>query len=303
MQIAEKIIHDAKISTYFNFVFEKGEHRGESYDVDMQEPCKNPLCTCSDMIFTIRDPGEREKIAYRFSLEIEKKNISNPKQYPLPVIDANFAKAFMSELTSDDWQALDSLHRSLKGRLSDNPANVEALEVDFSNLVLEIEQQSAMVTYHEFFPYANPLIFTFEGKEYNVDEQYCIASHCNCRSVLLCIYPLFSEDNTSEPVKLKCFFHYDYAKETFKDETEGKDGKPVDKEFDAALLAAFKAQFPAYRTLLKTRHRTLRTLYASFREKQNAKMQQAMLVGNVGRNDPCPCGSGKKYKKCCMGKA
>jgi uncharacterized protein len=22
-------------------------------------------------------------------------------------------------------------------------------------------------------------------------------------------------------------------------------------------------------------------------------------VGKVGRNDPCPCGSGKKYKKCC----
>jgi uncharacterized protein len=22
-------------------------------------------------------------------------------------------------------------------------------------------------------------------------------------------------------------------------------------------------------------------------------------VGKIGRNDPCPCGSGKKYKKCC----
>ena len=22
----------------------------------------------------------------------------------------------------------------------------------------------------------------------------------------------------------------------------------------------------------------------------------------VGRNDPCPCGSGKKYKKCCLNK-
>jgi uncharacterized protein YecA (UPF0149 family) len=21
---------------------------------------------------------------------------------------------------------------------------------------------------------------------------------------------------------------------------------------------------------------------------------------SVGRNDPCPCGSGKKYKKCCI---
>ena len=25
--------------------------------------------------------------------------------------------------------------------------------------------------------------------------------------------------------------------------------------------------------------------------------------GAVGRNDPCPCGSGKKYKKCCELKA
>ena len=23
----------------------------------------------------------------------------------------------------------------------------------------------------------------------------------------------------------------------------------------------------------------------------------------VGRNEPCPCGSGKKYKKCCLNKA
>ncbi|MEW5760915.1 MAG: SEC-C metal-binding domain-containing protein, partial [Candidatus Thermoplasmatota archaeon] len=22
----------------------------------------------------------------------------------------------------------------------------------------------------------------------------------------------------------------------------------------------------------------------------------------IGRNEPCPCGSGKKYKKCCLGK-
>ncbi|MDP4021838.1 DUF1186 domain-containing protein [Methylobacterium sp. NEAU 140] len=26
-------------------------------------------------------------------------------------------------------------------------------------------------------------------------------------------------------------------------------------------------------------------------------------VKDVGRNDPCPCGSGKKFKKCCLGKA
>jgi uncharacterized protein YecA (UPF0149 family) len=26
------------------------------------------------------------------------------------------------------------------------------------------------------------------------------------------------------------------------------------------------------------------------------------VEAKVGRNDPCPCGSGKKYKKCCMSK-
>jgi len=26
-----------------------------------------------------------------------------------------------------------------------------------------------------------------------------------------------------------------------------------------------------------------------------------IMSGNkIGRNDPCPCGSGKKFKKCCL---
>jgi len=29
---------------------------------------------------------------------------------------------------------------------------------------------------------------------------------------------------------------------------------------------------------------------------------QRQTQHKIGRNDPCPCGSGKKYKKCCMGK-
>src|SRR5699024_8088596 len=32
------------------------------------------------------------------------------------------------------------------------------------------------------------------------------------------------------------------------------------------------------------------------------KRQLAEGKVKVGRNDPCPCGSGKKYKKCCLGK-
>ena len=34
----------------------------------------------------------------------------------------------------------------------------------------------------------------------------------------------------------------------------------------------------------------------------DAPIEQAHSSGSIGRNDPCSCGSGKKYKKCC-GKA
>jgi SWIM/SEC-C metal-binding protein len=27
-----------------------------------------------------------------------------------------------------------------------------------------------------------------------------------------------------------------------------------------------------------------------------------VAISKVGRNDPCPCGSGLKHKKCCLGK-
>lgn len=30
--------------------------------------------------------------------------------------------------------------------------------------------------------------------------------------------------------------------------------------------------------------------------------QQRALRSQAGRNDPCPCGSGKKFKKCCLDK-
>jgi hypothetical protein len=40
---------------------------------------------------------------------------------------------------------------------------------------------------------------------------------------------------------------------------------------------------------------------ASFRDDGTVRGATVRKVGTeTGRNDPCPCGSGKKYKKCCM---
>ena len=54
----------------------------------------------------------------------------------------------------------------------------------------------------------------------------------------------------------------------------------------------------------------------AFQRKKRRELEQARMAGagdrqpvqqvvrgeKIGRNDPCPCGSGKKYKKCCGAK-
>jgi hypothetical protein len=45
----------------------------------------------------------------------------------------------------------------------------------------------------------------------------------------------------------------------------------------------------------------VRALSAGFRDQATGKPTPFTNPGSkLGRNDPCPCGSGKKYKKCCM---
>ena len=51
-----------------------------------------------------------------------------------------------------------------------------------------------------------------------------------------------------------------------------------------------------------------RDLMAAVREAFQTKLSSALdkhlapaSAPKVGRNDPCPCGSGKKHKKCCLG--
>jgi hypothetical protein len=42
-------------------------------------------------------------------------------------------------------------------------------------------------------------------------------------------------------------------------------------------------------------------LAASGESDDDAPMEPYRAPAKVGRNEPCPCGSGKKYKKCCGG--
>ena len=48
-----------------------------------------------------------------------------------------------------------------------------------------------------------------------------------------------------------------------------------------------------------TQRPKIRNISTNLNEDGSPAVQQRVVGKKVGRNEPCPCGSGKKYKKCC----
>jgi preprotein translocase subunit SecA len=121
-------------------------------------------------------------------------------------------------------------------------------------------------------------------------------------------------------------FQQDTARHLFRMQIIGPDGKPIEtpEQMQAAQgqrAAAQQASLPLPQpgeehapVPIHTRapSTTIDELEKEFQRKKRRELEQARAVGSgesaapaqrvtgekVGRNDPCPCGSGKKYKKC-----
>jgi SEC-C motif-containing protein len=80
---------------------------------------------------------------------------------------------------------------------------------------------------------------------------------------------------------------------------ETKDGGPDDEKGTVEFIASFKQNDD------DIRHHEIATFEKiggnwTFMNGKTPKAKQARRESpKIGRNEPCPCGSGKKYKKCC----
>ena len=79
------------------------------------------------------------------------------------------------------------------------------------------------------------------------------------------------------------------------EEIEPGDGQPGEPIPEAERAGVIEAMFDSVMDI----HEFFRVQ----RERKLAPPTQRRTGGKVGRNDPCPCGSGKKYKLCCGAEA
>lgn len=68
------------------------------------------------------------------------------------------------------------------------------------------------------------------------------------------------------------------------------------------LCAGYRRFFTQCRPYLHRSASLKRSMEPKERLMTLVRSEDAKAASQTGRNDPCPCGSGRKYKKCCLGK-
>jgi len=116
-------------------------------------------------------------------------------------------------------------------------------------------------------------------------------------------------------------FQTDTVRHLFRMQIIGPDGQPVQmrpaaRVIDADTSHSANGDFtsrPTPQIPVRAASTTIDALEQEFQQKKRRELDAARMAGGdastaqvnqrrtgekVGRNDPCPCGSGKKYKKC-----
>lgn len=268
--------------------------------------CHEPRCGCSNIRFqwlpapanalASAAPPARE---FWFSLN-EKSILLTPELEKEPE-SLRLAETIRAELTeADEWQLREWFLATKLAIIQTTPVS----EIDITNL--PDADDGKMVGFVDVFPCGLALNFTWNKEAWAVDEQYCVQLGCECKETVLSFLKLMdAAGHKTTEIKDPPALRYNYHTQASKPVAIGAAGSPA---LDS-LLAALKREQTSLDTQLELRHLIMQSLYARHGlARTRARLQSELtnlpsaVAHKIGRNDPCPCGSGRKYKQCCLNK-
>jgi len=126
----------------------------------------------------------------------------------------------------------------------------------------------------------------FKNESYKVADYYCVAPNCDCKEIIL--HSFLANSNLDEPIR-RLAYNYDLDKLTECENISEQDAQEIIKILKISDKEIFLKRHMA---LKKELRHCLHNKF--FKNKKSSR--------KIGRNEQCPCGSGKKYKKCCLNK-
>jgi len=192
----------------------------------------------------------------------------------------------------DEWE-FDSLREILKEQF--------ALDLDFGDYSFEAREDVENKVFEAAEQYLE-----LKEKTYGFEPFYSVGRIINLQTIdSLWKEHLREMDHLREGIGLRGYAQKD-PKQEYKKEGYNLfatmmgtiNGDVLQKAFRVVITNATQDDYEG--RLEKRKAQQERQMRLQSREKEAEKPQTVRRqMAKIGRNDPCPCGSGKKYKKCC----
>ena len=262
------------------------------------EVCATPRCSCHAVCVhsapLLPDGTATPGLLRWFWLDLQERAVEMTPELKADPAALHQAEVISKQMASTAWDELDHWFWTAKIEAIER-AEVAAIDInDLPNA-----DDGHLVPFIEVFPLGLSLNFTFEKAAWAADEQYCVQPRCRCTEIVLSFLQL--KDATGRrttSLRDVPAIRYDYRAHTSRHLAPGPSGTPA----TGRLLAALKMTYPSLDMRLELHHRIMQSLYARHylaQVKQRLETPLSVRREKIGRNDPCPCGSGKKFKKCC----
>lgn len=267
----------------------------EEYDCSFFA-CDNPICSCGSLSIEFSPAHNKNFMGdqltlHTIDLDLIERKLDVKERRKISKEDNTFADLIFSQLGEDDFNFLQRRHFAYKNTITEN-AGLENIEAYFD--YYEVEKNGLMSAYNDVLPYGDQIQITMDEKECLVLDQYCLLPKCPCTDVTLNVMAIDMAGMSKDEL---CIVDVNYRQKRW-EASEGLSFKVSTK----AVKAAIEEQVPDFYQQLLKRHLKLKAIYTHCKKRHLASKESPALT-KIGRNESCPCGSGKKYKKCCLNKS
>jgi len=250
--------------------------------------CPNPKCPCKDasLYFYKADGAFKEKL-FKIVLNHETWQLVSTEIFDQ---DEAYPKVIQEFMESPSHELRSTL---LSGKKTAVTANRDTLQDDIDYSGLEID---TMVCYTDIYdvPSYDTWVFEHGNTQYLVLDYYCPNPKCDCMETLLAFLVIKNNKAMDAPV-LEIWVDLKTGKRTERTRSKGITAQVSDE-----LYAKFEELLGGRSTMpLVERYHRIKKWSKEHLIPRLSDTQAPIKRQKVGRNDPCPCGSGKKYKKCC----
>jgi hypothetical protein len=271
--------------------------------------CLNLECSCTDAWLTFTEvslAGQelREPLTFEIRVNLRNGRERQPRKRT-PEIQA-LVREFLVRFPVEHFEEMvdrHNLQRASQQRLAEytiDPSKRGEL-ISYAEVIYEEEDREKSECQFGFF-------FAHEGRDYLIDDHYCVNPACDCQLVHIG----FFERIESPRNKIDIWQRF-RAAFTLDGQFEEITLCEKDRHGYTSVARAWREHFGQRFEIFRERYDQIKVIgrrsmpwdvpaprpvkivkYAS-----QEPLDASSTGIRIGRNDPCPCGSGRKFKRCC----